>query len=53
MFEYQIKPGQALKAVLIGVVNFGRSDCSTNQVVPTAVANVGFYRNWIEQKIHL
>ena len=53
VFEYQMKPGQGLEAVQIGVVNFGGEDCSINRVEPTALANVGFHKNWIEQKIRI
>ena len=48
-----MKPGQGLEAVQIGVVNFGGEDCSINRVEPTALANVGFHKNWIEQKIRI
>ena len=51
VFEYQIKPGQGLEAVLIGVVDFTGTSCSTIQIEPTGFANVGFHRNWIEAQV--
>ena len=48
-----MKPGQPLEALLIGVVNFGGAHCSTYRVEPTAIANVGFYKKWIDQKIRI
>ena len=51
VFEYQIKPGQGLEAVLIGLVNFTGKSCSTIEIEPTGLANVGFHRNWIEAQV--
>ena len=52
MFENQMNPGHGLEAILIGVVGSNGEDCSTTSVTPTLLANVGFYRKWIEQKIN-
>ena len=51
--EYQMNPGQRLEAILIGIVNFGRKNCTTILITPTVFANVGFYRNWIDAKLQI
>ena len=48
MFE---NTGHGLEATLIGVVGSSGENCSTTLVTPTLLANVGFYRKWIEEKI--
>ena len=48
MFE---NTGHGLEATLIGVVGSSGKNCSTTLVTPTLLANVGFYRKWIEEKI--
>ena len=46
-----MKQGRLIKPILIGVVESTGDDCSTIQVSPTVLSNVGFYRSWIEKKI--
>ena len=45
--------GQKMEEILIGLVNSSVKNCSINSVKPTALANVGFHRNWIEEKLHI
>ena len=46
-----MKQGRLIKPILIGVVESTGDDCSTIQVSPTVLSNVGFYRSWIEKKM--
>ena len=48
-----MNPGQRLEAILIGIVNFGRKNCTTILITPTVFANVGFHRNWIDAKLQI
>ena len=46
-----MKQGQALKPILIGVIDSTGDDCSTIKVSPSLISSVGYYRSWIEKKI--
>ena len=53
MFKYQMNSVQKKEAILIGIVSSSEINCSTTSVYPTALTNVGFQKNWIEEKLRI
>ena len=49
--EYQKRQVHGITPILIGVIDSTGDDCSTINVSPSLISNVGFYRSWIEKKI--